>query len=134
MNVSAFLEKLSQLYEIDKNNEIFKERAGRYIRILKQKETNSGKKIDYESTLDKIITNYPYRIYPNFTEILKNLVYCSIENNFNQQEQGFKPRKFRLTTKSKHIYEFEEVPPSWESIRSVSELKEKGKLDEIIEC
>ena len=133
MNVSAFLKKLSQLYEIDKNNEDFNERAERYIRILKQKEINIGKKIDYESTLDKIITNYPYRIYPNFTEILKNLVYYSAENNFFQQERVFKPRKFRLTTNSKHIYDFEEVPPSWEGIRSVSELKEKGKLKEIIE-
>ena len=122
MNVKEFLKELAKLYELDKKEEDFKERVQRYSKILKKKEENN-KKIDYEKTIDNIVTNYPYRIYPNFTEILKNLVYFPNQEKKPIQKH-FVPRKFLITMPDGNIYEFVEVPSSWENVPNLSYFKD----------
>ena len=121
MNVNEFLKKLAKLYESDKKEDDFKERIQTYSKILNKKEEN-GKKIDYEKTIDNIVTNYPYRIYPNFTEILKNLVYIPNQEK-KTIEKPFVPRKFLITMPNGNIYEFVEVPSSWENVPNLSYFK-----------
>ena len=123
MDVIDFLKKLAKLYDLDKKEDEFQERVLRYSKILRLKEAERKDDIDYEATIDKIVENYPYRIYPNFTEILKNLVYKPKETT-QKTKNIFKPKNFRITTSNGKIYVFAEVSENWENVHKISDFKD----------
>jgi len=120
MQVSVFLEKLNKLFDADRVLENFEERVSRYSKLLASLEEKNGK-IDYESTIDKILMNYPYKVYPNFTEIMKNLVYFKKEKPPQIDNQ----RTFIITFKNGITYEFVETHSDAKGITSYEEIKDK---------
>lgn len=87
MNVYQFLEQLNCFFPSNESSEMFSLRVKKYAELLAQMEKEAGKQFDYEKMLDLTIRNYPYRSFPNFTEITKNLVYFP-QNKQNRMPNG----------------------------------------------
>ena len=132
MNVCKFLRELSRFYDVDKKEEDFNIRVSRYAKILTQKEEEWKQEIDYDKSINQIVCNYPYRMYPNFTEILKNLVYIHKEKTERKEDTDFHYRNFRITNKNGMVYEFVLVPSSWGNVPSMSQFKD-CKIEEVFD-
>ncbi len=133
MNKYAFLEKLGNLYPADsEDSKSFQERVTIYTKLLDKKEKLAEKELDYERMLELIIGHYPYRFFPNYTEIAKYYRFKeeSQEIKSNKKQSNSltaahikEPRKFRLKANNT-LYIFEEVPSSWTDVHSISDFDE----------
>ena len=120
MNVYNFLEKLNCIFPSQESSENFTYRINKYAELLNKAEQEANKPLDYEKMLDLMIKNYPYRNFPNYTEISRYLVYSKAETAKQDTECEYKT--YEVTTKSGYTYEFVSVPPSWECSHSLSEF------------
>ena len=116
MNVNEFLIKLAQLFPSDEPYDLFAERMDKYSEILSQKEVKNEEAIDYERTINRITERYPYRSFPNLSEILKHICYkpkqsCELKN----------PRRYIVKIMGCE-YEFTEVDSSWEGVHFLSDF------------
>lgn len=118
MNVREFLKYLNDLFPCDDDDSVFEKRIIRYSEILKRKEIESGNKLDYDSMINSIIEFYPYKGFPNFSEIVKHIKFLP------EKLPDFKEGRQYIVNQKGYLYEFEEVPPWWENAHCINEFEE----------
>ena len=120
MNVYNFLEQLNCFFPSNESSEMFSLRVKKYAELQAQMENEAGKQFNYEKMLDLTIRNYPYRSFPNFTEITKNIVYSDTKPENPNAEWEYK--NYIVTTEGGYEYEFVSVPPDWEGVHTLSDF------------
>ena len=122
MNVYNFLEKLNCIFPSQESSENFTYRINKYAELLSKAEEKANRPLNYEKMLNLLVENYPYRCFPNYTEISRYLVYSKAETA--QQDTECEYKTYEVTTKSGYTYEFVSVPSSWEGVHSLSEFSD----------
>lgn len=123
MNANDFLEYLNEFFPCDEEDSVVEKRMRKYSELLKQKEAEEGRELNYDNMLNSIIEKYPYKGFPNFSEIAKHIEFLS------KKHSDFKGGRRYIVNKQGHLYEFEEVPPWWENVHSLSEFENITSLE-----
>lgn len=121
MDVYEFLKQLNCFFPNQEKEEMFTIRVSKYSELLNNIEKNTNKKLDYDSMLNLLVENYPYKAFPNYTEITKHIVYLPSKEN-EKTEKEWVYRKYIVRTEDGREYEFVTVPNSWEGVHTLSEF------------
>ena len=126
MDIYNMLLKINELFPSNEPKEIFEKRMENYFNLVHEKEKEKNQKINYEKTLSNFIENYPYKNFPNYTEISKYFIF----NPKEEQKVLKKPRKFKVYL-GKNVYFFEEV--FWDKMKKAHCLSDFDKYEEIFD-
>ena len=123
MNKLEFLNKIVNLFPCSDDENIIEDRINMYSSLLSDIETKEKREIAYDKTLNDFVKNYPYKGFPNFTEISKCIKFSP-----ESYMEIDKPKKY-LVKAYGHYYEFEQVPSSWKGVHSISDFSEVYEIE-----